>query len=225
MVVKNKQSRLAPRHNLRHALKPKTQRRASAAIPPLTDKSDKSRRVDVLSPSDRTFLQVYLKTGDRQAAYLAAGGSSKTPKESASALFNTKRIQAALLDAYNRHIRRLSDKMAITTDKVLQDLEDARVGAMNDQQYAAAIKASELHGKHIGMFREDAGDRDRAPRVIIHNYSDNAQVAIMGNDQSQHVPVLEHQSVLEHQQVSVSQQEPTGAPPSQQEELTDDDLL
>lgn len=42
----------------------------------------------------------------------------------------------------------------ITLEKVLGDIEEAREGAMGAEQYGAAIRASELHGKYLKIFTD-----------------------------------------------------------------------
>ena len=46
--------------------------------------------------------------------------------------------------------------LILTQDKILRDLEEARIAAMAAGALAPAIRCSELQGKHIGMWRSEA---------------------------------------------------------------------
>jgi hypothetical protein len=120
-------------------------------------------------------------------------------------------IQEFLSRAKSRAISRVASKLEITVDKVLQDIETARLAALEAHpapQCAAAIKASELHGRHIGMFRDDYADRDQTPMVVIRT-GDGTQVAVMGREQSALTPPVRH----------------IQPPPDVDEVLSDDDFL
>jgi hypothetical protein len=46
-----------------------------------------------------------------------------------------------------------SERTQISKDKVLQDIETVKQDAMTgDMNHAAALKACELQGRHLGMF-------------------------------------------------------------------------
>jgi hypothetical protein len=72
-----------------------------------------------------------------------------------------------VLDAKQAQI---NGKLEITAEKVIRDLEEARVAALKDGQYSAAIKASELQGKSLpgGLFTDNHHNTNtNAPRSTL----------------------------------------------------------
>lgn len=165
-----------------------------------------------LNDADRKFIETYLKTGNATEAYYSAGFNGRNAGPNAYKMLNKANIQAFLAEAKKRAVKKVAKKLEITVDKVLEDLEEARITALNSHpspQCAAAIKASELQGKHIGMFRDDFAERDQMPMVIIRS-GDGSQVMVVGGAQEE---ALAHKPAVR------------ALPDTDIEALTDDDLL
>ena len=143
-----------------------------------------------LTASDRKFIDAYLITGNASEAYLAAGFNGNNVGANGYKMLNKASIQRFLAKVEDKAITKVAKKLEITVDKVIEDLETARItalGAMPAPQCAAAIKASELQGKHIGMFRDDYADREQMPMIII-NSGEGTQIAVVGRAQGPDLP-------------------------------------
>src|SRR4051812_5246742 len=103
-----------------------------------------------LTPKQQRFVAEYLIDLNATQAAIRAGYSEKTAEQGAAQLLRNIKVRTAVDAA----IAKRAGKLEITAEKVLRDIEDARAGAMNEGQFSAAIRAAELHGKHIGMFVE-----------------------------------------------------------------------
>lgn len=113
-----------------------------------------------LTPKQQRFVDEYLIDLNATQAAIRAGYSAKTARQIGERLLTNVDIQAALS-------ARMKDREArteITQDKVIADIEaikrDAmkaipdRFGNLLMANHAAALKATELQGKHLGMFKE-----------------------------------------------------------------------
>lgn len=160
-------------------------------------------KTPALTDVDRVFVDVYLRTGNATMAYRAAGYNGNNPGPNGHKMLKKKAIAKFLADTNMKAVAKVAKKMEITVDKVLEDLEVARVGALGALQYAPAIKASELHGRHIGMFREDYADREQAPMIVI-KVAGGAQIAVVGPDQDRAMrPMIPHNSPRDYDEVLV----------------------
>lgn len=127
-----------------------------------------------LTPKQQRFVAEYLTDLNATQAAIRTGYSKKTAKEQASRLLTNVNVRAAVDAAQAK----LSGKLEITAEKVLRDIEDTRRNAVATMEWGPALKASELQGKHIGMFADKhlhggldggpirmLGDIDRAARI------------------------------------------------------------
>lgn len=103
-----------------------------------------------LTPKQARFVAEYLIDLNATQAAIRAGYSAKTAYSIGNENLSKPEIAAAIAAGQGK----VAAKLDITAEKVLRDLEDARTGAMKQGQFSAAIKAAELHGKHLGMFIE-----------------------------------------------------------------------
>lgn len=94
------------------------------------------------------FCQEYVKDLNATQAYIRAGYSKGGAGQSAGALLKNTEIQARITEIQAK----VSTKLEITQEKVLADLEHARLAALAVGQIGPAIRAGELLGKHIGMW-------------------------------------------------------------------------
>ena len=124
-----------------------------------------------LNPKQARFVEEYLVDLNATQAAIRAGYSEKTAASQGERLLRNAEIQAAIKKA----ITYRSKRTEITQDKVMADIEAIKQDAMQKlpdkdgnfvmANHSAALKACELHGKHIGMF----GDKtDAEVKVTIH---------------------------------------------------------
>lgn len=118
---------------------------------PPSKRGQKHPDPDKLTPFEARFVAELLACPGNQAeAARRAGSKAKDPRKVADNTLRVPRVAKAVEAARAK----VASKLEITAEKVLEDLETARKGAMGSGQFGAAIKASELQGKHIGMFKE-----------------------------------------------------------------------
>lgn len=101
-----------------------------------------------LPPKQELFVVEYLVDLNATAAAIRAGYSAKTAQEQSSRLLTKPAIRAAVDAAKAKAV----EKVEITVEKVLRDLEDARVKSLDAGQFSPAVRASELQGKYLKMF-------------------------------------------------------------------------
>lgn len=118
-----------------------------------------------LGHQQELFCQEYIKDLNATQAATRAGYSKKTAQEQSSRLLSNVIIKARVDELLAKRSKRLE----ITADKVLRDIEQVRVRCNQGEpvldhkgnptgewkfEAHAALKASELQGKHIKMFTE-----------------------------------------------------------------------
>ena len=113
-----------------------------------------------LTAKQRRFVDEYLIDLNATQAAIRAGYSKKTAEVQASRLLSNVKVQTVMQQLMLKRELRTE----ITQDKVLADIEKVKQHAMktgHDAQgnevmnnYPAALKASELQGKHLGMWVE-----------------------------------------------------------------------
>ena len=104
------------------------------------------------------FVAEYLKDLNASAAARRAGYSEKSAFR--SGVQNMQK--SAITDAIASAMKERSERVQITADKVLTDIEAIKVDAMREASdkdgnvamanHAAALKACELQGRHLQMF-------------------------------------------------------------------------
>lgn len=151
-----------------------------------------------LSDSEGVFVEHYMKTLDATGAYEAwCDAEHRVPGKqrhtNAYKMLRKLRIQSAIVEIQ----RRLMENCEITSLKVLNDLEEERKGAIGAQQFAAAIKASELQGKHIGMFNDGYADKAAGPMIII--------VSGRGKDEGKTLTIEMPARILAHEEDTYEQ--------------------
>lgn len=118
-----------------------------------------------LTDKQETFCQEYLKDLNATQAAIRSGYSAKTAQEQSSRLLSNVIVKARVDELLAKREKRTG----ITTDKVLKDIEECRVRCMQGEpvldregnptgewkfEAHAALKASELQGKHLKMFTD-----------------------------------------------------------------------
>ena len=104
------------------------------------------------------FVSEYLKDLNASAAARRAGYSEKSAFR--SGVQNMQK--SAITDAIAAAMQERSERVQITADKVLKDIEAIKADAMREAadkdgnlamvNHAAALKACELQGRHLQMF-------------------------------------------------------------------------
>src|SRR5262245_51475330 len=108
-----------------------------------------------LNPRQERFAQAYVRHGNARKAYLAAGYRGKTgaPNEHTSADSSAGQILHNL--AVQTRIEQLKSRARsrhdYTVDVILQELDEARAGALVAQQHGAAVQASTVKARLLGM--------------------------------------------------------------------------
>lgn len=111
-----------------------------------------------LNERQRRFVVAYIKTGIASRSYKAAGyevTSRNALDVNASRLLRNDKIQSAIREKRRQMLKR-SD---ITLEKLLSDIAEARALAMSSAQPSAAIAASQLSAKLVGLLvdRKESG--------------------------------------------------------------------
>lgn len=101
-----------------------------------------------LTVKQELFLNNYLIDFNATAAAVRAGYSPKTAQEQSSRLLKHPAVSVAVDIAKAKAV----EKVEVTVDKVLRDLEQARTAALDAGQFSPAVRASELQGKYLKMF-------------------------------------------------------------------------
>lgn len=101
-----------------------------------------------LTPKQELFVNEYLVDWNGTQAAIRAGYSERTAQEQASRLLTNEAIKRAV----EASRQKVMDKVAVTVEKVLADLEEVRLKALEAKQFSPAVRASELQGKYLKMF-------------------------------------------------------------------------
>ena len=107
----------------------------------------------LLNPRQHKFVRAIMNGATQSAAYKAAGYKAATPnaaESNASRLIRNDRIKAALAAARERPMA----AAAYTVDTIITELEEARQGAQMDGQWAAAVAASGMKARILGLLIE-----------------------------------------------------------------------
>lgn len=135
----------------------------------------------VPTEQDWLFINDYLQHGDAVHAYLAAGFNGTNTRSNAHVMLRKRVIQLYISNITKDRIRKAARVSIVTHEKIIGDLEEERLLAMEKEQCSAAIKATELQGKTIGLFQEDWKDNEQAPMISITYYNDNRQLTVGEN--------------------------------------------
>lgn len=103
-----------------------------------------------LSAKQKRFVAEYLIDLNATQAAIRAGYSRRTAKSIGSENLTKPDVAAAIAAAQGK----VSEALELTAEKVLRDLEEVRTKAVTGGQFAPAVRAIELQGKHLGMFVE-----------------------------------------------------------------------
>ena len=103
-----------------------------------------------LSDKQKMFCKEYIVDLNATQACIRAGYSEKTAKQIGCENLSKPYLQ----DEIAKLIKEREERVQLTADKVLEDIERVRGLAEGSEQYSVSLKASELQGKHLAMFTE-----------------------------------------------------------------------
>ena len=96
------------------------------------------------------FCREYVIDHNGTQAAIRSGYSLKGAEVRGSELLRNRKVS----DRLGELEAKVADKLELTVEKVLKDIEELRDAAKEDKQFAPALKASELQGKHLKMFTD-----------------------------------------------------------------------
>ena len=103
-----------------------------------------------LTEKQKMFCKEYIVDLNATQACIRAGYSEKTAKQIGSENLSKPYLQ----DEIAKLIKDREERVKLTADKVLEDIERVRGLAEGSEQYNVSLKASELQGKHLAMFTD-----------------------------------------------------------------------
>lgn len=109
-----------------------------------------------LTPKQTLFVQEYLVDLNATQAAIRAGYSKNTAK----AIGAENLTKPDIADAVQKAMGARSERVVITQDSVLKNIEALRVKAESECQLAVAARCLELQGKHVGLFKDNIGDNN-----------------------------------------------------------------
>lgn len=104
-----------------------------------------------LTPKQKRFVAEYIVDSNATQAAIRAGYSAHTANEQGSRLLANASVRNALSLAQEK----VAAKLEITAEKVLRDIERTRRRALDADDYSAALKASDMQAKHVGLYEKD----------------------------------------------------------------------
>lgn len=117
-----------------------------------------------MTAKQKMFCQEYLVDLNATKACIRAGYSQRTADVQGPRLLGNVRVKHEI-DALKA---KREEKVGLTAEKVLKDIERVRDIAENDKQYNVALKASELQGKHLAMFTDKQEVKGEVKMPIIN---------------------------------------------------------
>ena len=140
---------------------------------------DKSIAPDGVSANERNFVKEYLKHGNARQAYLNVFACTKnTAAKSSKTMMKRPRVREYMRIQMEKIDKEELRHATVDKSKVMYDLDTLREIAVRERQLGPAVRATELMGKELGMFRERTD-------ISVHKVSDEALIqAISTQDES-----------------------------------------
>lgn len=120
------------------------------AVQKALDEGNISALLDGLTYKQRNFCQEFIKDFNASAACLRAGYTTKYPDKMGNELLRKDSIRMAV-DAL---LEERSQEISVSVDYVLRKLVQQLEKAEDKDQAMIVLRAAELLGKHLGMFKE-----------------------------------------------------------------------
>lgn len=122
------------------------------------------RNESKLTERQKMFCKEYIVDLNATQASIRAGYSEKTARQIGSENLSKPYIQ----DEIASLIKEREERVKLTADKVLEDIERVRTLAEGSEQYNVSLKASELQGKHLAMFTDKQQINAEVKMPVIH---------------------------------------------------------
>lgn len=119
-----------------------------------------------MTPKQEAFVREYLIDLCAADAARRAGYSGSTVRKTAHELLQKPAIQAAIAKAQAARAERTEDSQ----DEVLRDVRRVGQRAEREGKFDAALRAIELRGRHLGMFKQTV-DIPGGLTVIVKDYT------------------------------------------------------
>ena len=126
----------------------------------------------------RMFVEEYVRTGKRTDSYQKVYGCTFSAAKGSAGKMLQKPHVASYVDELRGTVQDIAQDIVVDKKKVLGNLNELRLVGLQEKQLGPAVRATELMGKEIGMFRDKVDH--------IHTVSDEALVLAL----SQHDPEL-----------------------------------
>ena len=107
-----------------------------------------SQQPNGLSAKQDRFAREYLVDLNATQASIRAGYSEKTAKQQGSRLLTNADVKTRI----NELQEATAERLDMTADKVMADLEKLCWAAVDAGQYGPAIRAKQLQGQRLGLF-------------------------------------------------------------------------
>ena len=117
------------------------------------DQPDPDNIIDLSDKQDR-FAREYVVDLNATQAAIRAGYAENSAHVTGSRLLSNAKVFARINQLKTEQAERLN----VSADTVILDLETLKAGAVEAGQFGPAIRASELQGKHINMFLDKSGN-------------------------------------------------------------------
>lgn len=140
-----------------------------------------------LTVKQEAAVQHYLQHGDKSAAYRSAYSaenmSDKTINEKACRLFAGDKVRARV-EALREGVAKRHE---LTVDGLIKQLFEDREFARAHEQPGAAVRATELLGKHLGMFTDVMRHRGipKVPVMFVRRRDDTVEQVGAESDEDQ----------------------------------------
>jgi phage terminase small subunit len=120
------------------------------------------------NPKHERFCQEYAVDHKGGPAYVRAGYSKNGADQSAERLLRNAEVSARVKELDGA----VAERLEITQESVLREIEATRIAAAAADQHSVALKAVALKGKHIGMWPNKAVDRiaDSLEALLLQSY-------------------------------------------------------
>lgn len=113
-----------------------------------------------LTEKQEAFCQAMVDPACKSASdayrkiYNAAKMKPETINRAASALLKNYKVATRIKELKTALERKVLKKFSKTLDDILADIEEARKGALSKEQYAVAIKGSDVQAELLGMKKQ-----------------------------------------------------------------------
>jgi len=114
-----------------------------------------------MTDKQKRFCEEYILDCNATQAAIRAGYSKKTASETGYENLNKPQIMQRIKELQEI----TSNELKITFERQIEDLEEIKREAMEENQFSAAIKAIEVQNKMLGLFKEH-NDQKKSERNI-----------------------------------------------------------